>query len=140
MITFATMKMSKKIKTRRIFLKTGVIGITVFFVFIWNKLTLNFLENNRRKQLVLNINDNKSISFFDEFIVIKSKENLSVFSSHCTHLGCKINKTENGRLVCPCHGSEYDLEGNVIKGPAYKSLEKVEFKLSSDGTRIEIES
>lgn len=140
MITFATMKMSKEIKTRRIFLKTGVIGIIVFFVFIWNKLTLNFLENNRRKQLVLNINDNKSISFFDEFIVIKSKENLSVFSSHCTHLGCKINKTENGRLVCPCHGSEYDLEGNVIKGPAYKSLEKVEFKLSADGTRIEIES
>ncbi len=140
MITFATMKLSKEIKTRRIFLKTGVIGITVFFVFIWNKLTLNFLENNRRKQLVLNINDNKSISFFNEYIVIKSKENLSVFSSHCTHLGCKINKTVNGRLVCPCHGSEYDLEGNVIKGPAYKSLEKVEFKLSSDGTRIEIES
>ncbi len=134
------MKLSEETKTRRIFLKTGMIAIAGFLVFIWNKLAMNFLQNNKGKQLVLNINNNKSISFFDEFIVIKEKENLSVFSSHCTHLGCKINKTENGRLVCPCHGSEYDLDGKPVKGPSYKNLEKVEFKLSADGTRIEIES
>lgn len=140
MITFALMKLSEETKTRRIFLRAGIIGITGILVFIWNKLTLNFLQNIKGKQRILNINDNKSILFFDEFIVIKEKENLSVFSSHCTHLGCKINKTENGRLVCPCHGSEYDMDGKPVKGPAYKNLEKVEFKLSADGTRIEIES
>jgi Rieske Fe-S protein len=132
--------MSKEIKTRRIFLKTGIVGIAVFFVFIWNKITLNFINNNKGKQLLLNIESNKAISFFNEYIVIKTKDNLRVFSSHCSHLGCKINKTENGRLGCPCHGSEYDLEGNVTRGPAYKSLEKVVFKLSPDETRIEIES
>ena len=42
------------------------------------------------------------------------------------------------RLVCPCHGSEYDLDGNVVKGPAWKNLEIIPSKITSDGTHIEI--
>ena len=41
----------------------------------------------------------------------------------CTHLGCVVpwNKAEN-KFMCPCHGSQYNNEGKVIRGPAPKSL------------------
>ncbi len=41
----------------------------------------------------------------------------------CTHLGCIVNwKPEQNRFVCPCHGSQYDAQGRVVRGPARRSL------------------
>ncbi len=41
----------------------------------------------------------------------------------CTHLGCVVpwNVAEN-KFMCPCHGSQYDNTGKVVRGPAPKSL------------------
>ncbi|KAA8491834.1 Cytochrome b6-f complex iron-sulfur subunit 1, cyanelle [Porphyridium purpureum] len=41
----------------------------------------------------------------------------------CTHLGCIVpwNRAEN-KYMCPCHGSQYNKEGKVIRGPAPLSL------------------
>ena len=41
----------------------------------------------------------------------------------CTHLGCVVpwNKNEN-KFMCPCHGSQYNKEGKVVRGPAPLSL------------------
>jgi cytochrome b6-f complex iron-sulfur subunit len=41
----------------------------------------------------------------------------------CTHLGCVVpwNKSEN-KFMCPCHGSQYDDTGKVVRGPAPLSL------------------
>ena len=39
----------------------------------------------------------------------------------CTHLGCTVNVTPTG-LVCPCHGSSFDRQGAVLKGPADRQL------------------
>ncbi|MBD1832683.1 cytochrome b6-f complex iron-sulfur subunit [Funiculus sociatus GB2-A5] len=41
----------------------------------------------------------------------------------CTHLGCVVpwNSGEN-RFICPCHGSQYDNTGKVVRGPAPLSL------------------
>lgn len=41
----------------------------------------------------------------------------------CTHRGCTVD-VQGPRLVCPCHGSTYDREGRVLKGPAERSLER----------------
>jgi cytochrome b6-f complex iron-sulfur subunit len=41
----------------------------------------------------------------------------------CTHLGCTVNwQAAQNRFVCPCHGSQYDNQGRVVKGPAKRSL------------------
>lgn len=41
----------------------------------------------------------------------------------CTHLGCTVQwKSAQNRFVCPCHGSQYDAEGRVVKGPARRAL------------------
>ncbi|XP_039039953.1 cytochrome b6-f complex iron-sulfur subunit, chloroplastic-like [Hibiscus syriacus] len=41
----------------------------------------------------------------------------------CTHLGCVVpwNQAEN-KFICPCHGSRYDDQGRVVRGPAPLSL------------------
>merc|ERR1711918_332017 len=41
----------------------------------------------------------------------------------CTHLGCVVpwNRAAN-KYMCPCHGSQYDPTGKVIRGPAPLSL------------------
>lgn len=41
----------------------------------------------------------------------------------CTHLGCVVpwNTSEN-KFICPCHGSQYDNTGKVVRGPAPLSL------------------
>ncbi len=40
------------------------------------------------------------------------------FSAVCTHAGCSVSRFEAGRMVCPCHLSEYDLDGVPVAGPA----------------------
>jgi len=127
-------------KGRRTFLQILAVGILSLFSLAWNKLTLSHLEQLKQKVRIFPFNKNKQVTFFDDFVVVNHDDNTNVLSTHCTHLGCKIDKTENGKLVCPCHGSEYDLEGKVLKGPAYKNLEAVPSKISEDKTQIEIGS
>jgi nitrite reductase/ring-hydroxylating ferredoxin subunit len=39
----------------------------------------------------------------------------------CTHRGCQPEPVAD-RLVCPCHGSEFTLAGEVLQGPAERPL------------------
>ena len=126
------------LKSRRTFLKVGIGGIITSFALVWNKLTLDHMALNEYKTVKVPYPKNESVSFLNEYIVINKDNKLRILTAHCTHLGCKINKTENGRLVCPCHGSEYDHSGKVLKGPAYKNLDEVPFNITSDGTQLEI--
>jgi nitrite reductase/ring-hydroxylating ferredoxin subunit len=40
------------------------------------------------------------------------------FTSICTHEGCTVTGYTNGRMRCPCHGSEFDQRGMPVNGPA----------------------
>jgi cytochrome b6-f complex iron-sulfur subunit len=41
--------------------------------------------------------------------------------TRCMHRGCQVDPV-GGHLVCPCHGSEYDNAGAVLKGPTQHPL------------------
>lgn len=44
-------------------------------------------------------------------------------SAICTHAGCTVGYSKLGpKLQCPCHGSQYQLDGTVIQGPAVLAL------------------
>lgn len=53
--------------------------------------------------------------------VFRDAAGVHAVSLVCTHLGCIVKPTADG-FECPCHGSHYDKEGNVTKGPAPKPL------------------
>lgn len=67
--------------------------------------------------------------------VLRKKGEFEVYSTICTHLGCNVSFSKEG-FACPCHGSRFDIAGNVIKGPAIKPLNKVKFKITSDKLKI----
>jgi Rieske Fe-S protein len=61
-----------------------------------------------------------------------------VFSAVCTHMGCIVNQIANGRIDCPCHGSEYSItDGAVLAGPAPKPLPAKPFKITGDSIFLE---
>jgi len=126
-------------KNRRTFLRIAVAGAAAIFVFIWNKLTLQHIQTAGQKLFTFPFNKNKEVTFSGDFIIV-NREEMQVFSAHCTHLGCKIDKMQGDRFVCPCHGSEYDLNGNVIKGPAHRNLSELKASVSDDQTSITIEA
>ncbi len=43
----------------------------------------------------------------------------------CTHLGCLYNwQDQEVRFICPCHGSQFEPDGDYIQGPAPRSLDQ----------------
>ena len=58
-------------------------------------------------------------------------------SSICTHRACTVDLGGPG-LACPCHGSEYDREGKVVKGPASRALTRYAIRVSGDELVIEV--
>lgn len=53
----------------------------------------------------------------------------AVISPICTHRGCTVD-IQGARLVCPCHGSTYDREGKVLRGPAERALTRYDSTVS----------
>lgn len=62
--------------------------------------------------------------------VVKNGSDLTVFSSTCSHLGCSIAPNTSGakRFDCPCHGSQFTLNGQVLHGPAAAPLSNYDWK------------
>lgn len=54
---------------------------------------------------------------------------LHLIDPTCKHMGCQLtfNQAEKS-WDCPCHGSRYTYNGEVIEAPAVKPLEKVELQ------------
>lgn len=62
-------------------------------------------------------------------VVVTRDDNgdINAFSATCTHQGCTVSSVENGRIICPCHGSVFDAAtGAVVSGPAPRPLPPVQ--------------
>jgi Rieske Fe-S protein len=58
------------------------------------------------------------------------KGKFHAFSAVCTHVGCILNKIADGKIDCPCHGSEFRItDGSLVTGPASGPLPKKKIKI-----------
>jgi cytochrome b6-f complex iron-sulfur subunit len=79
---------------------------------------------------------NGALVFRNERLALFRDDNgVYALSLICTHLGCTVTVTEDA-LSCPCHGSRFDRQGKVLKGPADRSL--VRMKVEIRGERVEV--
>ncbi len=56
----------------------------------------------------------------------------TAMSLKCTHLGCTVEQDGEG-YHCPCHGSHYNVNGQVEHGPATQPLASLNVDVSDDG-------
>jgi len=69
--------------------------------------------------------------------VIGAANGVYALSAVCTHLGCITRyKSDEGVIACPCHGSRFDLEGNVVHGPAPRPLPWLDVSQDSNGNLV----
>ena len=87
----------------------------------------------------------------------KAVPSFTIISNHCAHLGCPVQangpsgqflglktKTETGKngkvtllpvvpagFGCPCHGGQYDTEGNRTAGPPTHALDRYDFQIDA---------
>jgi glycine/D-amino acid oxidase-like deaminating enzyme/nitrite reductase/ring-hydroxylating ferredoxin subunit len=67
---------------------------------------------------VLEVDGEKVAAYRDESDVVHA------VSPTCAHLGCIVSWNSAERTWdCPCHGSRYDYDGQVIQGPTVNNLE-----------------
>jgi menaquinol-cytochrome c reductase iron-sulfur subunit len=80
-----------------------------------------------------------SITYLPEkkVFIFYEQDGFYVISSICTHLGCTIRlDAEQSGFTCPCHGSKFKQDGDVLKGPAKKPLVRFALYLSKRGEII----
>lgn len=66
--------------------------------------------------------------------VIRNQKGIYAVWARCTHLGCTPRWFSNeNRFRCPCHGSNYNIEADVIAGPAPKPMYRCKIWLDDDG-------
>jgi Rieske Fe-S protein len=80
---------------------------------------------------------------------LKGQPSFTIISNHCAHLGCPVQP--NGPLDskgtkqfgdvtliptvsiagfgCPCHGGQYDTEGNRVAGPPVRALDRYAYSI-----------
>lgn len=117
--------------SRRWFLKTGIASLGGLALWIMDRIArrASLIPESAETSLTVPWSAAWGVRFYDSLIVVNHPDAVAVFSSKCPHMGCRINRTEGSELVCPCHGSRFDLKGNVMRGPATHGLQPLPFTL-----------
>jgi len=68
------------------------------------------------------------------YVFREREKGFAVASAVCTHLGCTVKFfASDDKFHCPCHGSVFGANGNVLHGPAPRALEWFEVTEARDG-------
>ena len=89
--------------------------------------------------------------------LLKDQPSFTILSNRCAHLGCpvqpngpvdakpskvvtdkagiemlKLTPAQPAGFGCPCHGGQYDTEGNRTAGPPVRALDRYEYSIKND--------
>jgi len=70
-------------------------------------------------------------------VVARDANGVYAMSAVCTHAGCLLDDSSpqiSAGLSCPCHGSMFDGDGNVTRGPARAPLQHYAVTVAADGS------
>ena len=69
------------------------------------------------------------------YVLAQPDGSFTALSPICTHKGCTVD-VQGERLVCPCHGSTYDRNGRVLRGPAERALARYDARVTPERVLI----
>ncbi len=65
-----------------------------------------------------------------KFWLTHTEDGILALYKVCTHLGCLYAwRDQEGKFICPCHGSQFEYDGTYIRGPAPRSLDRFVIQL-----------
>jgi Rieske Fe-S protein len=69
-----------------------------------------------------------------------NQDTFNALSAICTHQGCLITGYNQGNehFICPCHGSAFGLNGQVVNGPAQRALPRYQTQFNNNQLNITI--
>lgn len=70
------------------------------------------------------------------YLLVNVGGNIRAFSSRCTHQGCTRDWSFSTNATCTCHTSVFNVDGDVVSGPAPQSLTSV--KVTRNGNILTI--
>jgi Rieske Fe-S protein len=77
------------------------------------------------------------MKFPNRFAVVRHEGKIYASTSVCTHRGGTLNwKPALDSYVCPRHGANFDIDGNVTKGPARIALSRYAISVDANGHLI----
>lgn len=85
--------------------------------------------------------DGQILNRKEKIIVVRNPatKNLVANNPLCPHQGCTVKwKADDGKFVCPCHGSKFTPEGKVLNGPANSSLGNYEVKEEKSAVLVKV--
>ncbi len=101
-----------------------------------NKLKINkaeFIDAKKRERKFVVIRSEQLP--FPICVYKKNNECIALYME-CAHQSCELNPNET-TLVCPCHGSEFSSNGEVLNPPADKNLKQ--FNVITDDEYMYVE-
>jgi cytochrome b6-f complex iron-sulfur subunit len=141
--------------SRRDFIKRSAVGVIAGSAMLSTINLEAFTRSGAAKavfsksgdDLVVKISDNAALTKVggnvkvnDELMLIrKSETEFLAVKTICTHKGCDV-ELDADKFVCPCHGSEYTLDGKVTQGPAKDNLKTFETIFDSDKGTVTIKT
>ena len=83
-------------------------------------------DTDRRKVPLSELDENGRLVVVDEktsksYLIVADGDEYSAVELTCTHRGCAL-QVRRTQLYCPCHGSRFSNDGEVLEGPADRPL------------------
>ncbi len=85
-------------------------------------------------EVVMSLKDGwfKSTTLKSVWAVRKNEGEIVIYSPLCTHLGCGYRwESERQVFFCPCHASVFNIDGQVLAGPAPRPLDTLPVKIEN---------
>lgn len=128
-------------RSRRSFLRTLTVA-GVGGAVLWRFLSPRHVPDGRRVDVrVDEVPLGGALVLPEQGVAVTRTETgaVAVLSLTCTHLGCRLTANEDG-FTCPCHGSGFDRDGQVLRGPAKQPLRALRYAIEHDVLHITVEA
>lgn len=130
--------MQRKTFIRKFALWTSsMAGVIAGISFLRQWYPPSLIKKNKVKLVDVHKYPVDTYSYLDQYgiFIYRDHEGIRAVSAICTHLGCTLQKTTDG-FECPCHGSKYSDQGEVLSGPAPSGLKWFNIYTAYDGNLV----